>query len=167
MNNKRMWNFALAASLLVASLIIVTLLAGVQYNTVRSGSMAPTIGVGDVVVVVPTSAADIKVNDVIAFRSPSSNVLICHRVISINQTAGYVQTKGDANEDPDYFVVTYDRIVGKVPLHIPYLGYLLSYATSLYGIGTTIMWLAIVLVCDELIKDERKKKAKDETGGSA
>jgi signal peptidase len=165
MNKKRFWNLALAASVAVAALIVVSLLAGVQYNTVRSGSMAPAIGVGDVVVIIPSDGNDVQVGDVIAFKAPNSNALICHRVIAMNESAGFVQTKGDANEDPDWFVVPFDQILGKVSFHIPYLGYLESYVTSLYGMGTLIMWIAIILVCDELIKDEKKKK--DDAGGAA
>lgn len=164
MNTKAMSRVALVALITVASLIIISLLAGCQFNTVRSSSMAPALNVGDVVITAPTDIRDIKVNDVISFRSPSNGVLICHRVIYINESAGYLLTKGDANEDPDWFTVPFGNVVGKVVGQIPFLGYVISFLSSLYGMGTTIMWIAIALLCDDVFK---KAKEQDRTGGMA
>jgi signal peptidase len=173
MNRKRLWNIALAISVIIVVTIGASLLVGVRYATVRSASMAPDINTGDVVILTPTNAADIHVNDVVAFHPPGSSILICHRVIAIDLDGGYVQTKGDANEAPDWFVVPLNEIQGKVVSHIPYLGYLVSYEFSIYGIGTTIMWVGIVLVIGELIKKdvddegEEKERDKEEVGGTA
>jgi signal peptidase len=167
MNRKRYWNIALACSVVIVAVIAITLIAGVQYATVRSGSMAPGINVGDIVLISPTSIGDIKVDDVIAFHPPGSSILVCHRVVSINAEAGYVQTKGDANEDPDGYVVPFSNIVGKVPMSIPFLGYVISYETSPYGIGISIMWIAIIIFCSELIKKENDDDKKGEAGGAA
>ena len=171
MNRKRFWNIALTVSVLIVVVIGVSLLVGVRYATVRSGSMAPDINAGDVVVITPTSAADIHINDVVAFHPPGSSIMICHRVIAIDLVGGFVQTKGDANEGPDWFVVPISDISGKVSTHIPILGYLVSYEFSLYGIGTTIMWVGIVLACGEVIRkdveNETKENEKEEAGGTA
>jgi signal peptidase I len=166
-NKKRYWNIALVASVAIVAIIAITLIAGVQYATVRSGSMAPAINVGDVVLITPTDVSTIQVNDVVAFHPPGSSILVCHRVVAINADAGYLQTKGDANEDPDWFVVPFQNVVGKVSLDIPYLGYAVSYQTSVYGIGITIMWAAIIIFCSELIKKDDNEDKEGEAGGAA
>jgi hypothetical protein len=66
-------------------------------------------------------------------------------------------------------VVPITEIEGKVSAHIPYLGFLVSYGFSLYGIGITIMWIAIALLCGEVIRNDVKKDEteQEETGGAA
>ncbi|MEI6797221.1 MAG: hypothetical protein WCK39_10190, partial [Methanomassiliicoccales archaeon] len=88
--------------------------------------------------------------------------LICHRVIYVNESAGYFLTKGDANEDPDWFTVPFGNVVGKVVIQIPFIGYMISFLSTIYGMGTTIMWIAIALLCDDVFK---KSKEQDRVGG--
>jgi signal peptidase len=167
MRKKAMGNVALVVLAAFAVLIALTLLSGFQYNTVRSGSMAPAINVGDVVVTAPVDAGDIKVGDVISFHSPNGGVLICHRVISVDRTAGFVQTKGDANEDPDWFTVPYSKVTGRVVADVPLLGFVLSFLTSMYGIGVTVMWAMIFLLCDDVLKRSRKDGEGQQSKGGA
>src|SRR6266849_2665082 len=71
------------------------------FYVVSSGSMTPAINVYDIILVkenIPFD--DIKVGDVIAFKSPTTNELIVHRVAQIlDQNPLEIRTKGDANQD--------------------------------------------------------------------
>jgi signal peptidase len=94
---------------------------------VKSGSMEPTLEVGDVIVIEPASPEDISVGDVIVFWNPWYGNLVVHRVV--NKTEEGVYTRGDANAGIDpWSPVPYKNIVGKwIGLRIPYwtgIGYL-------------------------------------------
>lgn len=71
---------------------------------VRSGSMAPAIPVGALVLATRASAAELGAGDVIVFQRPDQpGVMVVHRVDAVEQSpAGPVfVTKGDANGTPD------------------------------------------------------------------
>ncbi len=85
----------------------------VQPVLVGSGSMRPSLDVGDVAIIAKTSPSRIQPGDVIQFRSVEQPAVL-HRVIDIEETGGkrYFVTKGDANENPDSEPVLADNVVG-------------------------------------------------------
>src|SRR5256885_17198203 len=72
------------------------------FYVVSSGSMTPAINVYDIIVVKENiSFYHIKVGDVIAFKSPTTNELILHRVAQLlGQNPLEVRTQGEAKQDP-------------------------------------------------------------------
>jgi signal peptidase len=79
-------------------------LFGYQIETVLSGSMRPTFAAGDVVVVTPEPAADVRVGQIISYHIPVGDKHVeTHRVIRIvsGGPRPVVVTKGDANATPD------------------------------------------------------------------
>ena len=111
-------------------LVIVLVIAAVLYiprlktYKVLSGSMEPEYHVGSVVYVEKSSIDDIEVGDVITFYI-NDNTVVTHRVIDKDNDTESFHTKGDANETEDGGSVAYDKVVGKVVLNVPYLGYIL------------------------------------------
>jgi signal peptidase len=99
-------------------------LLGFQPSIIASGSMKPTLDVGDVAVTVQTSPENIKVGDIIQFWRQGESAPIIHRVIQIGRAEGitYIVTKGDANDAPDD-PITVTQTVGKVVLVIPKIGW--------------------------------------------
>jgi signal peptidase len=98
---------------------------GVRIATVLSDSMQPEMSTGDMIVVRPVDASQIKVGDVILFRSPADpSARIAHRVVQIagGSSPAFV-TKGDANEAADHSPVPADRVLGRVQFHLPLLGH--------------------------------------------
>jgi len=87
---------------------------GYRTMTMLTGSMAPGIEPGDVVVSTPIDVEDIEVGMVISYHIPiDDHRVVTHRVIDVQHTADgtvSVQTKGDANEaaDPWTAVLTGD-----------------------------------------------------------
>lgn len=94
--------------------------------TIASGSMSPTIEVGDIVVVdkyYAENPQELVVGDVLVFKV--KNTLYTHRIISIvvKNNNYYIRTKGDYKENAeDSWVVLKGDIVGKVCYKIKYLG---------------------------------------------
>jgi signal peptidase len=100
---------------------------GWHLDIVYGGSMEPAIKIGSLVVIKPVQPQDIKVDDIITYRSAAeSGMVTTHRVIEVMHNDGSLvfRTKGDANEDPDINPVAANELVGKLTLDIPYLGYL-------------------------------------------
>jgi signal peptidase len=107
-----------------------------QSYVVLTGSMEPAISPGDAVVVDAVDPVSIVAGDVITFeRSAANDIPTTHRVMDVvNGDAGLAfVTKGDANEDVDAGVVTADRLVGKVVLTIPFIGYVVQFVNSPLG----------------------------------
>lgn len=112
-------------------------------DLVKSDSMSPTLMEGDIVAWTPTKIEDIKVNDVIVFKSevhwPDEKILV-HRVTNIlqnKQGQKLLETKGDNNKYIDQAgphipepYIREENLMGKVlslgqqPLKIPFVGYI-------------------------------------------
>ena len=157
--------------ILIALLLIVSVLpitGNYKVMTVISGSMAPAIKMGSVVVVKPPSAgsgqaADYKIGDVITFGPYSkTKAPTTHRIYEIKVVDGqpvYI-TKGDANNAPDAREIKKTDIVGKVLFSVPYVGYAVEFAKQPLGFGLIIIVPAAVIIIDEIkniIKEVKKK----------
>ena len=110
--------------LVIAAVLYIPRLMGLKTYKVLSGSMEPKYHVGSVVYVEKSSIDDIEVGDVITFYI-NDNTVVTHRVIDKDNDTESFHTKGDANETEDGGSVAYDKVVGKVVLNVPYLGYIL------------------------------------------
>ena len=165
---KVIYSIIVAFIVVVALLLIVSVLpitGNYKLMIVQSGSMAPAIKMGSIVVVKP--AEDYKIGDVITFgpysktKAPTS-----HRIYDIKVVDGqpvYI-TKGDANNAPDTREISKGEILGKVLFDVPYLGYAVAFAKKPIGFALIIIVPAAVIIIDEIKKiyGEIKKKKKTE-----
>jgi len=85
-------------------------------NVIVSGSMYPTIDVGDLVVIV---SINYNVGDIVMWCSTPTYCVV-HRVVNISYENRYVVTQGDANPIPDN-PVSMKAVRGKVIAIIPKL----------------------------------------------
>ena len=98
---------------------------------VRSGSMAPTIPVGALVIATRAAASDLGAGDVIIFERPGqSGVKVVHRIVAVEPgpTGPVFVTKGDANGAPDGW-------------RVPATGEGWRARHSFPGAGFTVAWL--------------------------
>ncbi|MEM3833173.1 MAG: signal peptidase I [Thermoprotei archaeon] len=98
----------------------------VPIAVVESGSMSPTLEKGDLIISVGVNTSNLKVGDIILFKSPlNPNIIIVHRIIEIDNTGNtiLIKTKGDNNPIADPWIVNGNQVLGKVILRIPYLGW--------------------------------------------
>ncbi len=98
-------------------------------------SMLPLFSTGDIVFITRAEPDQIKVGDIIVYRSLLGGYIV-HRVVKVVVKDGkyYYVTKGDNNLLPDYFEfegkpgVPYERVVGvvvkvnNIPIKVPLLG---------------------------------------------
>lgn len=119
-------------------------LAGYSVYQVISGSMEPAVPVGSLIYVKAQAPQDVEAGAVIAFYSPSgSDGVITHRVVQNQVVSGRFITKGDANDQEDPVPADYDRYIGTVAGHLPWLGTLLAYVVTVPGRLTAV---ALVVV---------------------
>lgn len=97
-------------------------LFGITTHVVISESMEPTIKKNDIIIVKRSDRYNI--GDIITYIR-EDGLSITHRIISSNPD-GYI-LKGDANSEQDSGIITYDQIVGKVIILIPYNGDWISF----------------------------------------
>lgn len=117
----------LVAVILVCFPLTVPRFLGYEVYHVISGSMEPAIPTGSLVYVKEAAPEEIKEDEIIAFYSSSeTDSIVTHRVVENHTVSGEFITKGDANDAEDPMPVSYDSLLGKVTLSIPYLGRLLA-----------------------------------------
>ena len=149
---KEVISVIIVVALLVPAIIYVApfLVGGSFSSIVLGGSMEPTIHVGSIVIVRSVKPEDVKVGDIIAFKTGESKTI--HRVIDKVVEGGsfYFRTKGDANEDPDPWIVKPEDVLGELQLTIPYYGYLIWFAQTPFGIVLFILVPAIILIANEV-----------------
>jgi signal peptidase len=121
---------------------------------IQSDSMSPAIDAGDVVFVYDVPSEKVQTDDIITFEQGGAGESnrVTHRVIAVLGSDGErrFRTKGDANEEPDPTLVAPSRVIGVVKFHIPYIGYVTSFAQSKLGLVALVVIPAILLVASEI-----------------
>jgi signal peptidase I len=139
---------AMASALVVVAVaalavpLLGTLTGRWRLQPILSGSMAPQVPTGSLVLATPEAASAVHVGDIVVFRAPiAGHRLTAHRVIAVlshGRRPG-IRTKGDANAAADPWQA---RIEGGriwiVRRDVPLLGYV--------TIFTQRSWLFLVLV---------------------
>jgi len=155
--------FVIVVAILVIGSILpekyASKLGGFKLFTVESGSMEPAIKTGSLVIV--KSAKDYKIRDIITFKNAyDPRETTTHRIVEIKDEEGKKSfiVQGDANNAPDSDPVEEIRVLGKVRLSIPYIGYPVSFAKTTPGLIILIIIPATIIVYDELRKIGREVK---------
>lgn len=147
-SQKSVKGWLLVSVFLVLMVWTSTGLFGFYPTIVASGSMTPTMEVGDIAIAVSIDPNKIQVGDIIQYWQRGEMTL--HRVIEIRKTeTGKVFiTKGDANAEPDPDPVYPNQIKGKLLYIISKLGwvsiYLKEFAANAYNFLTVTLPKAIV-----------------------
>jgi signal peptidase len=115
--------------LVVGTFVSVPSVVGRHSFTVLSGSMEPTLHVGDVVIDRKAHPLDVRPGDIVTFRDPDGTTrLLTHRVVQMRVagSTAYVVTKGDANHGVERWSIPVDGTVGLVEFRLPKLGHVMS-----------------------------------------
>jgi signal peptidase len=135
--------------------------------TVVSGSMEPTLGVGDVLVVTQISPVEARLGDIVTFRDPTDPTrLVTHRVRDIEIGDGIVrfQTKGDANTSVERWRIPATGTIGRASYRVPKIGYALFWIRGRFGRLMFVVIPALLLGAYELWRIWRPSRG-EETGG--
>ena len=159
---------AILLLVLICALIALTTFShnfGPRFLVVSSGSMHPALKLGSVIGIAPSE--NYKVGDVVTYKplnqlnTNNSKITTTHRILKVEQTGGvtYYKTKGDANEVADFGKIKKEQVVGKVFVHIPYLGIFTNFLKSQLGFILFIIIPVTLIIYTELIniKNEAKR----------
>lgn len=139
--------------------------------TIVSPSMEDTILVYDVIINTKIKKpTDIKVGDVITFKSTSSlswGMNITHRVKDIQIVNGKYEfkTQGDNNAFPDTAPALYENVIGKTVIRLPQLGKLQMFVGSKFGWLTVVILPAFYVIIKDVAKLIRISKLKKTASG--
>ena len=122
---------------------------GYTFFEVATGSMSPTIEVGDIVIVKITK--EIEKNDIIIYKE--NNSYIAHRLIE--KKDNLLVAKGDANNSKDK-PIKYEDIMGKVILTVPKVGLFRKIILSPEIIGLIVLVLLLFGATFIYTKPEKK-----------
>lgn len=158
----------LALAALVAAVLALGLTAYLapaldgRAMAIRSGSMAPAIGTGSLVVVMPHDPADLRVGDVVSVALSGGTVLT-HRIDEVVQQDDrrMFRLRGDANPAPDPALVTQDELVGRVEIAVPFLGFLLALMSMPSGVVALLSIGGSMLVAAWILDDLEASEADD------
>jgi signal peptidase len=151
----------LGAAVATVAMFLVSIPLGFRSLTVMSGSMVPTLGVGDVVMERRVAPLDVHVGDIVTFRDPGDqSTLITHRVRSLKVHDGSVDfvTKGDANNTVERWTIPESGRLGLVVVHIPKMGYALVWASGRTGRIALIAIPGVLLGAFELQRIWRPRR---------
>jgi signal peptidase I len=152
-----------------------------------SHTFAPTLHVGDIIIIEGVNAEDIKTDypnsDIIVYLNPTNPTAtpIVHRVVAKYQVNGtwYFQTKGDGNGTPYPTAVSTgeydsnsiwhtgqgvpeDLVLGKVVMRVPWFGHITLFLRSNnWGLPLIIGLILILLILEfvyPVIKSMKNKK---------
>ncbi len=142
---------------------------------VASGSMRPTLNVGDLIVVqggfnVSDIVAAYETGDIIVFHNPTNpDDLIVHRAVEECQSGDtfYLKTQGDNNSVLDRWEIYDSDLVGKVVGNVPYLGHVPLFVHTPTGIAIIVILLVILILLEFIIpiakEKEKPEQPKEET----
>ena len=119
--------YAVAIVLLVFSAFSFN--GDIKARIVMTGSMAPAIHTGDIILTTPISHKTPKKGDVIAYQAKRFNgekvAVFSHRIMGGDIMDGFI-VKGDSNKSPDSQKPKAEDILGVVVMVIPFVGNLLT-----------------------------------------
>lgn len=122
--------------------LVPRLILGWSPVVITSGSMAPTIEPGDVVVASPYDGSALGPGTVVVFET--GHGLVTHRIIAVEGDGVYV-TKGDANLIADSTRLHSDQIVGLGRILVPLIG--LPQVWERAGRWPALtLWLTVLLI---------------------
>jgi len=143
------------ATVMVAVLLMVTAALvylgpriGYRVDNVVSGSMAPEITRGTMIVAQAVEdTAGLKAGDIITFKPVlvgEENMV--HRITQVSSTAPRsFQTKGDALPDPDPWQVPSANVLGKVVFDFPATGFAIGFLKTTAGLVMALVIPSLII----------------------
>lgn len=145
----------LSVSVLTLTIIGVLSLAVIQLQghkllSVQTASMLPTIRPGDALIVKPSRPSQLRPGEVISYHNPRHpNIIISHRLVSIDPKTGWLTTVGDALHSPDPSFPPY-LLVGQATAIAPRLGLVIDSLHRPIGLILTVYLPAMSITAAEI-----------------
>jgi signal peptidase len=130
-------------------------------------SMEPYINVNDVVIATSFNADEAEVGDIITFNADidynGTMEVVTHYIYEIDRSGDEVIIRTNRHfEDgetpiPDTWLIPASNVIGSMSYKIPYLGLVIGFVTSFYGIAVIVINVAIIATIKYIKKKENTK----------
>ena len=127
----------------------------VNFYTILTQSMYPTIKAGDVVITYKEDAGKYQTGDVITFISRNNGgITVTHRIkdIYVNNGDYSYKTKGDNNNTEDRELIDDADVLGRVVFKIPKAGYFQQFMVSETGWIVAVLLPCLGIVIYDILK---------------
>jgi signal peptidase len=132
-------------------------------------SMEPMFNVNDMIIASTFDIEEAEVGDVITFKADidynGTKEIVTHYIYEIDRSGSeaIIKTNRHFNSDetvtPDTWLIPESDVIGSYSAHIPYIGYLIDFVTSIYGI---VVISINVLVVTAIVRLNKQIKKRDE-----
>jgi len=147
-------SLAIVAAMILGGWFTLTTVLGTPtpFFVVSSGSMIPTLKVGDIIAIKNGGSIEsLKVGDIIVYKYPSNmDRIIVHRVFKTVQDAEGIGviTKGDNNPSQDSWTLRTQHYLGTVIFSVPYVGYAAIWLSPPLNYALMIVIVSIILAVE-------------------
>ena len=156
---------SLPAALASVALPGIAKARGDKLYVVMSDSMSPALRAGDAVLVRPVPPDQLRPGMVITYRAGGTGAVTTHRITELRTVDGsqYVQTKGDANAQPDPDLTPVAGVVATLDVHWKGVGRWVLWAQSKEGrlllLGPALVLLSVSQLLAHLQPQTRVRPA--------
>lgn len=128
---------------------------------VQSGSMEPTIAIGDLVLTRKSDLSQVKAGDILSFYD--NGQVVTHRIDKIELSGDKVSyiTKGDNNNTPDLLPVTPAQVAGVYVTHVKGIGDFILFLSSVPGMLLFILLPISGYVLLDILFRRKSERNKD------
>ena len=133
-------------AIVVVARVIPVVTGGATF-VVGGGSMEPAIPTGSLVIATPVAASQLAPGDVVSVRVGEKQAVFTHRVVRLVDREGgtWLETKGDANDEPDPSIIPATSVIGRVAVTVPYAGYAVWLTSTAPGLMFVLSLAVLVL----------------------
>lgn len=131
---------------------------GYSYVNILSGSMEPTLSIGDMAICKEQDAY--ATGDAVLYQD--KGYLVLHRIVEVNEDGTFVM-RGDANNVDDETAISQSNVYGKMVYSFNGLGNTISYISTLSGAFWTVLSALLIYLALDFSKDLLRPSA--EQGG--
>lgn len=149
---------------LALGLSLVVLTAGwimyrydIRLLGVQTGSMAPSIQVGDGLISRPVNLDQLKAGGMVNYKNTSGST-VSHRILSVDKSSGHFVAKGDDNLEPDGIIAA-AQILSQPIAIVPHAGRVVSVLQRPAALIGLVYLPATVVLAKEIIRfnDEKRR----------
>ena len=130
---------------------------------VAGPSMSPAIPVGAAVVLEPVDPSTLAIDDVVSLKSGPARATFTHRIVRLipRDDGLWLETKGDANEQPDPSITPATAVIGRVTVALPGAGFALTVLSTPAGVvfvlATGLLLITLGWALDDAVADRRRQ----------
>lgn len=121
---------------------------GYSYVNILSGSMEPTLSIGDMAICKEQDAY--ATGDAVLYQD--KGYLVLHRIVEVNEDGTFVM-RGDANNVDDETAISQSNVYGKMVYSFNGLGNTISYISTLSGAFWTVLAALLIYLALDFSKD--------------